>query len=65
MYLNVGKFEEALIDFSTAIRIKPDIAIIYSNRGILYANLQRYAEALSDFTQAIHLEFKRADVYYI
>ncbi len=60
-YEKTGRYQEALEDYDTALRLKPDCAEAYYNRGIIYGkSLGRYELALNDFNEAI-----RRDVDYI
>jgi tetratricopeptide (TPR) repeat protein len=47
--------QEAIADYSTAIRMKPNYSYAYNDRGAMYLELQQYAEALKDFDTAIAL----------
>ncbi len=48
--------QDAIADYTTAIRMKPDYIYAYNDRGAAYASLGRYTEALNDFNEAIHLK---------
>lgn len=48
--------QEAIADFTTAIRMKPNYSYVYNDRGAAYASLGRYTEALSDFNESIRLK---------
>ena len=56
--------EDALADYAEAIRLKPDYAEAYNNRGILKAKLGRYDDALADYDEAIRLKPDHARPYY-
>jgi len=65
-----GRPDEAIADFTEAIRIAPDNAVAYSNRGNTYSNTGKLKQAIADYTQAIRLDpanpvryAKRARVY--
>lgn len=55
--------EEAIADYTTAIRMKPDYSYAYNDRGAMYFALKRYAEALKDFDTAITLNPTYANAY--
>lgn len=55
-YSHLRHYEEALSDYTNAIRLAPIFAGAYSNRGLVYEVLKRYTEALADFTQSITLD---------
>jgi len=46
----------AIEDFNQAIRLKPDCAEAFNNRGIAYYNLGHHARAIEDYNQAIRLK---------
>ncbi len=46
------KYELALSDYNQAIRINPNFALAYANRGILYAILGQSEKAKIDLQQA-------------
>ena len=39
----------------TAIKLKPDLANAYNNRGMIFCNTKRYKESIASFRQAIAL----------
>ena len=53
----------AIVDYDEAIRLQPDLAYAYNNRGAAYADLGRYAEAIVDYDEAIQLQPDLADAY--
>ena len=56
--------EDALADYAEAIRLKPDYAGAFYNRGVAKAKLGRYEDALADFAEAIRLKPDHASPYY-
>ncbi|MCX5808970.1 MAG: tetratricopeptide repeat protein [Proteobacteria bacterium] len=61
-----GKYtdpKKAIEYLNNAIRLKPDYARAYNNRGIAYNNLGQYQQAVEDFSTAIRLKPDDADVY--
>ena len=66
MLYNLGRYEEAFKDYSTAIELDPKCAAAFNNRGAALNCLGRYEEAAGDFYRSIELgknNDKRA-VYY-
>ena len=61
---NLEQREQALADFSEAIRLDPEYASAYYNRGITYDDLGQYEQALADYTEAIRLNPKYATAYH-
>ena len=62
-YFRQGKYEEALADYNEAIRIDPQDALAYYNRGTTKGALDRHQEAIHDFDQAIRLKPQEALAY--
>ncbi|MFA6969842.1 MAG: tetratricopeptide repeat protein [Gallionella sp.] len=48
--------QEAIADYTTAIRMRPNYGYVYNDRGVMYLELQRYAEAMNDFETAIRIK---------
>ena len=66
-----GDFDQAIIYFNKALKINPDNAEIYINRGTCYAQQGNLAQALSDYNMSITLApdgpqafYDRAVLYY-
>ena len=55
IYAGTGRYERALEDQNTAIKLLPSLAQAYINRGNAYYHLQQYDKALVDFEQSISL----------
>ena len=51
----VALYEEAVVSFSEAIRLRPDFANAYFNRGVAYYKLGQFRQAISDFDRALDL----------
>ena len=51
----------AITDYNEAIRLKPDYAMAYYNRGNARANLDRVSEAAQDFQTALALAEQTGD----
>ena len=56
--------EDALADYAEAIRLKPDYAEAYNNRGAVKAALGRHDDAIADYAEAIRLKPDHASPYY-
>ena len=56
--------EDALADYAEAIRLEPDYAEAYNNRGAVKAKLGRYDDALADYAEAIRLKPDHAGAFY-
>ena len=64
-------YQQAIDEFTEAIRLKPDEEFAFLNRGTAYYSLQQYDQAISDFTEFIRPKpdfdaafFNRARTYY-
>jgi tetratricopeptide (TPR) repeat protein len=63
-----GNLEEAILDFTKAIDLKPDYANVYFAyfcRGHAYFNLNDLEQAIRDYAKAIELNPARADAAYL
>lgn len=58
-----GKYEESLYHFNEAIRLSPNYAESYNNRGNVYAAIGEYQEAIGDYTKAIMKKIDYAEAY--
>jgi len=52
-----GDCQGAIADFTDAIRLDPDFAPAYSNRGLAKSELGDNEGAITDYNQAIHLTY--------
>ena len=53
-----------ILAYDQAIRLKPDYAAAYNNRGNAKSDLQQYKEAIADYDEAIRLKADYAKAYY-
>lgn len=51
----VGETEKSVSAYDSVLRLKPDYAEVYNNRGAAKKDLGQYKEAIADFDQTIHL----------
>ena len=58
-----GNFDEAIMDFTEAIRLDPTLAEPYCNRGAAYYEKGHYDKAFADFTEAVRLKPTFAEAY--
>jgi len=61
---NRKRYEEALAAYEQAIRIDPNNALAYSNKGYILYELKMYEEALAAYDQVIRLDPNYAFVYH-
>ena len=50
-----GKFEEAVLHYSKAIRLDPNNPTLYSNRSLAFLKLQQFYHAYTDAQETIKL----------
>jgi tetratricopeptide (TPR) repeat protein/tRNA A-37 threonylcarbamoyl transferase component Bud32 len=55
-YSRLGRYHEALEDFSRSIQLNPTWSASYSDRGTTYYKMERYEEALADHDRAVQLD---------
>ena len=55
--------ETAIDAYDRAIRLKPDYAEAYNNRGFVKDDLDQYEEAIADYDEAIRLKSEYAEAY--
>lgn len=54
-YFELGKYEDALLDFSKAIEIDGNYTLSYYNRGKTLGKLERYKNAFNDLLNFIEM----------
>jgi len=54
--LQLGELDAALTAYDRAIRLDPDFAAAYANRGVLHDRAGRYREAIADYERAVQLD---------
>lgn len=50
------KYEEAIIDFTEAIKLKPDYYLAWVYRGMAYYELKEYNKAIENYDKAIEIK---------
>ncbi len=63
-YAEAGRIDAAIAAYTDAIRLNPESAGAYHNRGISYAKKGEIGQAVADFTEAIRINPKDALAYY-
>ncbi|HOU97221.1 MAG TPA: tetratricopeptide repeat protein [Bacteroidales bacterium] len=61
--LSEKKYNEAIRDFSKAIKIKQDNSNLYLNRGLAYAYLKKFDSAYFNFSEAIRCDSSNFKAY--
>jgi len=63
-FSSVENVDQAIDNYSKAIKINPNFAKAYNNRGIAYTLKKQYDLAIADFTKAIELDPKNGKAYH-
>lgn len=64
MCMDNGNLNEALTDFNEAIRLKPEFAAAYNNRGLVHIEEGNLGAALYDFNEAIRIQPGFSNPYF-
>lgn len=64
LFADLGRFEEAVADYTTALEQSPAFAEAYYNRGIARYSLGEYLGAIDDFTRVMELDPAYVSAYY-
>ena len=59
-----GNYDQAIKDYSEAIRLDPGLAPAWNNRGLAYDNKGDYDQAIKDFSEALRLDPGLANAWY-
>lgn len=63
IYNEGGKYKKALTNFNTALKLNPNLAEAYNNRGVCYQHMHNYRAAIQDYTSAINADPRLATAY--
>ncbi|MDR2662302.1 MAG: tetratricopeptide repeat protein, partial [Treponema sp.] len=59
-----GTLDAAIADYTAAIRLNPNLADAYNNRGNAYTNKGELDSAIADYTAALTLDSELTEAYY-
>jgi tetratricopeptide (TPR) repeat protein len=62
-YYSDKKFDDAIEEYTAAIKLNPIDALAYNNRGLTYKKIKKFDRAIEDYNKAIELEPKFAMAY--
>jgi tetratricopeptide (TPR) repeat protein len=65
VYVSQKKFQEAIADYSEALKIKSDEADVFERRAYAEMQLKDYDKALHDYNEAIKLSPQEAKYYQV
>ncbi|GAB6391389.1 MAG: tetratricopeptide repeat protein [Treponematales bacterium] len=63
VYIGLGEYDKAIVDYTEAIRLDPNAADAYNNRGVAYVEKGDNNKAIVDFNQALRLFPNYANAY--
>ena len=58
-----GNYDQAIKDYSEAIKLDPGLAPAWNNRGLAYDDQGDYDQAIKDYSEAIKLQPDDADAW--
>ncbi|MDR0628540.1 MAG: tetratricopeptide repeat protein [Treponema sp.] len=58
---NQGEYESAIADFTEAVRLNPNLAAAYNNRGNAYKDKEDYDRAIADYEAALRIDPNHAN----
>lgn len=61
--ITVGNLQQAIVNFTQAIKLNSNLAAAYSNRCLVYLELREYQQATTDCTQALQLNPVNVESY--
>lgn len=64
LYQQLGRLEESLHDWSEALRLEPDNALLIAGRAQVLAEQQQYPAAHAEYTRALELMPDQAGFYF-
>jgi tetratricopeptide (TPR) repeat protein len=64
LFLDLGKFPEAIDAYRKSIELNPDLPEIHNNLGLVYAAVNRIEDAVAEFSQAVKLRPDYAEAHF-
>jgi tetratricopeptide (TPR) repeat protein len=62
-YARIGRYQNAIDDFTHAVQIDPNFVAAYVNRALAYRQIRKDSLALADFNQALAVNPNHAPAY--
>lgn len=63
-YLKNGNYDQAIAEYTQAIKLDPSLTSLFYNRGLAYSNKDDYDNAIADFSQVIKMNPKDGEAYF-
>jgi len=64
IFSSQGKYEDALLKLTKAIKIKPDFVEGYYNIGTIYLKTEKFKEAIIYFKKSLYIKSNQYEAYY-
>lgn len=64
-YMYSGGYQEAIADYSSALKYNPNLTDAYYNRGVVYYTINQFQSAINDYNNALKLNTGFAQAYYL
>lgn len=58
-----GRYQEAISNYEKALKIHPEMADTWNNRGVVLTRLQNYEEAIASYDRALQIRPEYADAW--
>jgi len=62
-YSDKGELDQAIADYTQALKINPEFVTAYSNRGLAYSDKGELDQAIADYTQALKINPEYVNAY--
>ncbi len=63
-HARIYKYDQAISDFTEALKINPRFALAYYSRATIYEKIGKFDQAISDLTKAVEINPRFAEAYY-
>jgi tetratricopeptide (TPR) repeat protein len=60
---NMSQYDRAMTEYTAALKLDPNNALVYNNRGAAYENKGMYDRAIEDYNQALRLDSNFVNAY--
>jgi len=63
-YSEIGQYDQAILDYTKALKINPKYSEAYYDRGNAYGKKEMLDQAILDYTKALEINPKYSEAYY-